>query len=345
MHVDYDRTRHAFVVRANISTETIDIPFPLLDQDNNGIVFEDNPKDYDYKIFYKKDYKENDIFQVVEKSLKKRIGWIFPISSIISTSHDFVNNPHYCRYAFLAYMLLLQNEINEHKIVDHEFNIIIENEYSDAILLILKKELVKDITGFKIDNYYANLYKFGYYLEKRDTNPYIELSSNKKIVIQSISSDIASNDYIMRLFEILCKENHPIIKFHILYQVVELLIEDTLIDSLEKIIEQVKEKAIYVRSIREQVSKFESEKDRINIIVKKNCMGSDYNDLHCKCVSFLEKRGRKGAIEFPESIYAIRNYIVHDFRFIIDDIKLEEIDDINFLFEILVLDLIIKYKR
>ena len=73
----------------------------------------------------------------------------------------------------------------------------------------------------KIDNYYANLYKFGYYLEKRDTNPYIELSSNKKIVIQSISSDIASNDYIMRLFEILCKENHPIIKFHILYQVVE----------------------------------------------------------------------------------------------------------------------------
>lgn len=74
-------------------------------------------------------------------------------------------------------------------------------------------------------------------------------------------------------------------------------------------------------------------------------MGSDYNDLHCKCVSFLEKRGRKGAIEFPESIYAIRNFIVHDFRFIIDDIKLEEIDDINFLFEILVLDLIIKYKR
>lgn len=52
--------------------------------------------------------------------MDKRIGWIFPISSIVSTSHDYADNPHYCRYALVAHMLLLRNEIAEQDIVSRD---------------------------------------------------------------------------------------------------------------------------------------------------------------------------------------------------------------------------------
>ena len=150
MLVDYNSESRIFFVVTD-SYETVNVPYLLLDRDKKGDVFNENPDSYGYKIFYKRNYKENDIFQVIESDLDKRIGWIFPISSIVSTSHDYADNPHYCRYALVAHMLLLRNEIAEQDIVSRDFSSIIESEYSDdAIILIYKKDLVQDNTSVKI---------------------------------------------------------------------------------------------------------------------------------------------------------------------------------------------------
>ena len=131
----------------------------------------------------------------------------------------------------------------------------------------------------------------------------------------------------------------------ILYQIIELLIEDILIYSLEDTIRLFKDKKIYTRSLRERISKVESEKDRILILIEKCELHSeDYNSLHEKCVAFLVKKGREN-VNFPESLYSVRNFIVHDYRFIVEETELAEINDINALFEMFVLDLIIKYKH
>lgn len=71
-----------------------------------------------------------------------------------------------------------------------------------------------------------------------------------------------------RFFRMLCREEHSIVKFHILYQIIELLIEDILIYSLEDTIRLFKDKKIYTRSLRERISKVESEKDRILILIE-----------------------------------------------------------------------------
>ena len=156
MLVDYNSESRIFFVVTD-SYETVNVPYLLLDRDKKGDVFNENPDSYGYKIFYKRNYKENDIFQVIESDLDKRIGWIFPISSIVSISHDYADNPHYCRYALVAHMLLLRNEIAEQDIVSRDFSSIIESEYSDdAIILIYKKDLVQEVTGFKLDNYFAS---------------------------------------------------------------------------------------------------------------------------------------------------------------------------------------------
>ncbi|MCO5385371.1 MAG: hypothetical protein NHB14_05855 [Desulfosporosinus sp.] len=61
-----------------------------------------NPDDYlVYGFLNKYGYAENDIFQVVEKNLKRsengngRIGWIFPLQALISNEHDFAGNEHF----------------------------------------------------------------------------------------------------------------------------------------------------------------------------------------------------------------------------------------------------------
>lgn len=348
MLVDYDYKSHAFHVLTKKTYEIIEIKYPLQDKDNKGNQFKENVDEYDYKIFYKKDFKENEIYQIIENNIGKRIGWIFPISSIISTSHDFADNSHYCRYAFLAYMLLLQNEISDQDICDKEFNEIINTQYffSDAIILIYKKELIKDILDFKLENYYASLYEYGYYIKPNYANPHIKIpKSGERITLQSVSECIVSDKYIEHFWEMLCIEKHPIVKFHILYQIIELLIEDVLIFSLEDTINQFKNKKIYTRSLRERIKKVEAEKDRISILIEKCSTEYDrYKELHEECISFLTKRGRE-EVGFPDSIYSVRNFIVHDYRFIADDNALKEIEDINYLFETFVLNLIIHYKH
>ena len=346
MLVDYDSKERKFFVLTK-SYETVTIPYPLLDKDHKGQLFNEDSSDYDYKILYKKNYKENDIYQVIDGGLEKRIGWIFPISSIISTSHDFANNPHYCRYAFLAHIFLLQNEISDQDIIDKDFNDIVDELYSDdTIIFIYKKSLTKEIENFKIESYFASLCEYGYYIIHDYENPNIkEPKSKNRIQLYRMSEDIVSNEYMPRFFGMLCQEKHPIIKFHILYQVIELLIEDILISSLEDTIKQFRDKKIYTRSLRERISKIEAEKDRISMLVEKcGIICDDYNELHEKCISFLTKRGREN-IDFPMSIYSLRNFIVHDYRFIIDETELNEISTINGFFEMLILDLIIKYKH
>ena len=83
MLVDYNSESRIFFVVTD-SYETVNVPYLLLDRDKKGDVFNENPDSYGYKIFYKRNYKENDIFQVIESDLDNRIGWIFPISSIVS---------------------------------------------------------------------------------------------------------------------------------------------------------------------------------------------------------------------------------------------------------------------
>lgn len=76
MLVDYNSESRIFFVVTD-SYETVNVPYLLLDRDKKEDVFNENPDSYGYKIFYKRNYKENDIFQVIESDLDKRIGWIF----------------------------------------------------------------------------------------------------------------------------------------------------------------------------------------------------------------------------------------------------------------------------
>lgn len=49
---------------------------------------------------------------------------------------------------------------------------------------------------------------------------------------------------------------------------------------------------------------------------------------------FSCEKGREN-VNFPESLYSVRNFIVHDYRFIVEETELAEINDINALLKCL----------
>ncbi|KAA6319525.1 hypothetical protein EZS27_030590 [termite gut metagenome] len=118
------------------------------------------------------------------------------------------------------------------------------------------------------------------------------------------------------------------------------LIEDILIFSLENTIQKFKDRKIYVRSLREKISKFETEKDRILLLMA--WCEHDNTILHERCDNFLVSKGRP-SFTFPESLYAFRNFIVHDFRHIADDMEI--IKNVNYQLELLILDLLTTYSH
>jgi hypothetical protein len=317
------------------------ITFKLNDRDAKGDVFKDELKDYGCIFLHRSDYKENDIYQVYEKNSDSRIGWIFPVNSIISNAHDFANNPHYCRYAFVAHKILINT--NKNILDDDSFIQFIDDKTNDGlILLIYKNELVEKLNDSNLLNYLPSLYYNGYYLQSRNKNIFVASPVGEKIYISETSEILKFNTFIEKLFKEIIFNDIPFIKFHILYQVIELLIEDILIYNLKLTIQKHEQKKLYTRSLREKISKVETEKDRINLLFEKINISNLKESLDQACDDFLTSKGREHS-NFPDTLYSFRNFVVHDYRNMLEDNQI--ITDINEIFEMIVSELSMNYKQ
>ncbi|HEY5534464.1 MAG TPA: hypothetical protein VIL99_05975 [Ignavibacteria bacterium] len=324
---------------------------------NYVLPIESDYKIEDYKIYllYSTDMSENRIYQVIEKSLKKRIGWIFPINALNSTLHTESNNPHFLKYAFVAFQLLLLNQLKDTQIeVGNNYNITgLKRENSlfedNLIIFIVNKALVKGL-NFNLDYYLPSLYLYNYFYQ------YIENYNNfdiykgcKRVVIEKLPNILISESYLYELFKELIFEKHYLVRFYLLYQVVELLIEKILNNEILKLANQLKEKEIFTREFKDKITNFEPEDKRIgklfneysnkgNNIIRKNFIE--------KCNNFLTNMNRynKDIKNIEKKLYSIRNFIVHDYRSIPKD-KINVLGDVISSFEYLCIDLLLNYKE
>ena len=189
----------------------------------------------DYKLFlFENKYlnAENNIFQIYASS-DKRIGWIFPITSIESTDHDFNDNTHYNKYRYVAFNLLLLAN-NQSIYLDTnltEFNL--SNIYgNDLIALVISN---KSVDNFSVNDYIPSLSKFGYFLQNNVKNTLktkekevsIEKIIRKRIILEESKTKISSNPFLTELFNKYLKTiDHHLIRFHLLYQIIELKLSE-----------------------------------------------------------------------------------------------------------------------
>jgi hypothetical protein len=355
--------------------------FELSDVQNNIKIFIDyvltldsEYKPEDYSLFILKSWvldKENDIFQVFDKEFYKepnrvRLGWIFPIQALLSNEHQYADNKHFLKYAYVAFLKLLKNQ-EEYTTFNPLFSKITNNYKltdfygEDIIILVLCNSPLQKIDNFQVDNYITSLYSYGYYfcqpienLKEIGTRSDSENPTGKNLILQKNSSCLQKEDYVYRLFKDLLKnEEHHLVRFYLLYQVIELIIQ---IVFERKILEEIKNfndnPDKNIRKLKEKIDNISTEKKRVSILINDDVKINNPN-LLISCNELIklfndddsnEKDDISKKQDLGGALYDVRCLIVHQFRKLPDKILEEKLREINKEFENIVIKIILDYK-
>lgn len=286
-------------------------------------------KSFDVFFLVKKNLKESDIFQVYSREDDCRIGWLIPTISLSSNDHDFSENIHFLRYAYIGIKESLK-KLNDNYFSNCLFGELDTIQFSkifheEIAVLIISKETLKTESAFHIDRAMPSFIKKGYVrLGRRNPSEIkhsVELGTLQKIEINYISKAITTTDYSW-ITELLnnsyAYEENVILRFFFIYQIIELLIDIVYRnESLLTVNELISSKGDIGKTkiaIENNLSTA-SEKTRIKLLVdkytKKTC---DFNQLNILCNQLLVLIGRKEATEFEVYFYTIRNFIFHQYR-------------------------------
>ena len=174
------------------------------------------------------DYAENNIYQVKVPygGERKRIGWIFPIQALESNEHEYSDDEHFLRYAYVALYNLLASDISLDERLLNEVLTLRDLYSMEETILIIDQDNISQIQGFDIDKYIVSLFSHGYsYIG--EGNPYdsCEKNTGKYLYLKPISEALGETNYIISLFkECIPASKEPVSKFHLCYQIIELLI-------------------------------------------------------------------------------------------------------------------------
>ncbi|RAI94308.1 hypothetical protein DET54_108108 [Paenibacillus pabuli] len=304
-------------------------------------------EDYTIHIFYNHNYIENNIFQVCESEIDKRIGWIFPMQALVSIEHDYSDNIHFLRYAFVAFQKLLndQSDCGIKKVpITNERTISLFDFYpQDSFVLITCNEITEKIPDFNIENYYASLYSQGLHATKGDYVRQITNDGEKKLHVRSISDHVKSEGFLTQLFkELLNNEKHPLVRFYLLYQAIELLIEKIFNREIIDLIDEVSKQTNNLFKLKEKLGGLANEKERVGKLFNQytSSLGSKEIVMNY-CNELLNLVGRESKKNAPDALYNVRNLLVHDYRSI-PSVDHPLIEQINEAFETLVVEFLLE---
>lgn len=218
----------------------------------------------------------------------------------------------------------------------------------------MDREELKKITDFNIEEYIPNFYKFGYFTNQNNIKlnakvldefyeDIVNKSLRQRITISSISINLKEDIFIYKLFnDLLCNEEHPIIRFYFLYQIIELLIKKVFADQFNKKIASISPKNEDLFDLNKRLQEMTDEKWRVNLLLTKysNVRSPELEEL---LLNFLGITDKNQSYTLAYLLYKTRTFLVHNLR----DIKLEQknlMNDINFYFERVVIYLLINYK-
>jgi hypothetical protein len=311
-HISFEQETNTFV----LSNKESDLQYSF------RYVLDVEADDDTYRIFilYRKDVRNEDIYPVLDRDIDQRVGWIFPVAALTSTEHSHSSNPHFLKVSIKAFELLLKEieipEVDE----SEDYYDRLEFLHPDTVILCLSNTAIESyLPEFTIEKFYPILYRFG--LTVKPTSSLSEYCTkiNTSLNLREICKSLSNESFHGELFRDLIYEAHPLIRFHVLYQVVEICLDKILLKELERLTQGVKEKNIFGREIRTRFENFEAEKKRINKLFNEyypHQNGVLKADLESSSKLFLAAIGRKieANLGFADIFYLVRNAIVHDYR-------------------------------
>ena len=259
-----------------------------------------------------------------------RVGWLIPANALSSIDHDFVENIHFLRYAFVTLRDVLNTKPGWYRSSAAEalargvVNLPFSDLFDDSVcFLVVCTDLVDG--KYEFDRLLPGLISNGYVPMTSDpsslewTGTATEPDSSK-LKLQAIGSGITHPQIPARLMSTAAVSSGSLVtQFFYLYQVVEFLLEEVLYDVLPSIGKGIvaaidDERYSGLRDQLEALNTQLSERARLKLLMK-SFVGSDkaFGRLEAASLDFLEKVNiaPKPGID---SLYQVRNFIIHQVR-------------------------------
>lgn len=349
-NIEFDPGHSTFIIKTPDEKSEILVEYaPNIDREFEGKLFDLH--------FFSNQYlnAENDVFEVYEKEIGKRVGWIFPIQVLDSNENDFADNQFLNKYKFPVFsQLLTQGNLikpdykggNNYRITDF-FN-------EDIIVLVVSKETLPEGEHLNILNYLPCFANFGYYPWNNDHHQHfdqqqdlaIKKRGDKKITIRKASLDISQNQFLTDLYNIHLKSiNHFLLKFYFLYQVIEFMMEENFNTDFNSLVDEYKKNHLSKNDLKEKINSITRERGSISSLFEKATIPSTIEtDFKRDCKALLENYYSKTPESLGDLIYDTRNLVVHRYREIM---KKEEnvalLDLVTHELEVIINELIISY--
>ena len=321
----YKKDNNYFCITPEDDTSIEICYYPVLQLDD-----EHDVNNFSYELFYNKNNYENNIFQVCIDS--QRIGWIFPINALLSSEHDYANNIYFLKYAYVAIYLLLRdiNSIDEKKL-PQDFNFADHYDKENTIFVI-DTENTKQVEDFNIEDYIVSLFKYGYTRNENGNFSPSPIKGIERLKIRPLSKELSGNPNINSLFinQFSLAKDNEIIKFHICYQIIELLISKVFEHKLKTIIKNLSSDSENLFDLREDLSTIAAEKERIKYLFETytTCETSDKIQIEIACKQFLELNQKKCLGNHYYNLYSVRCMLVHKL-YLLNDGSYEILRKIN----------------
>ena len=308
-------------------------------------------------------YAENDIFEIYLHEEDTRIGWIIPLQALMSNEHDKSGNAHFLKYAFVAFHKLLKNQ-EEFESSSPSFsptsNYTLNDFFpKDIIILVICNQKINVINDFSIYNFLPSLANYGYYTYKPKDNkvpienyPDIEKYFNAirlnrgRITLKNSCNFYKENFYVNELYKnLLNTVLHPLMRFHYLYQIIEIMLEEIYESEFNRNLSEYSENKLTRNDLREKLIKLD-ERKRLKKIFNENGLDNSLKiDLEHECKKILFEFKNDDSTQTSDLLYDLRNLVTHNFhKFTGKQEHLNYLDHVNFRFELLLNALLINFQ-
>ncbi len=304
-----------------------------------------SPDNFEMRFLYNRNegISENSIYKFYTD--KQRIGWVFPVQSLESKEHDYVDDEYYLQYAYIAiYKLLQMIEFAEEEYSD--FSIL--DYYSDDIQVLVydKERADSTIENFDIYNYSVDLFSKGYSFCKEGNVFTKSAEIDKNIRVKQLPEPIRGISYINILFiELIPLQESSYSKFHLIYQIIEILIGVVFKYKMESLIQEIAASPEDLFEKREKLNDVMTEKKRViwlfsNFSKIESQKKEILNDF---CKQLLEKNHKVyEEHSVGSNLYAVRCLIVHNF-YSLNKQSRKLLEELNVSFLDVVLDILFTF--
>ena len=314
-------------------------------------------EDKDFEIFFfsnKYLNAENDVFEVYEKALGKRVGWIFPIQVLESNENDFSENEFLNKYKYVTVKKLLQrNQTLKVQYSEGSMYKLTDLYHDDIIIFVLSKETING-DEFKILNYLPSFTNFGYYPWNEEHHHFfteqqtiaLKRRGKKRIPIQKCNLDISRNQFLADLYNKHLKSiNHFLLKFYFLYQVIEYFMEENFDSDFGVLVDEYRDDKLSKNDLKERINSITKERGSIGSLFEKATISEDLRiDFIRDCKLLLDDFYSKTPEQIGDLLYDTRNLVVHRYREVMSKSEsVKTLELVTHQLELIINELIISY--